>query len=297
MVKKINLNPQGMSRKSKGLMSCIKFDEGYTGVSSDLVSGEPTATAHYSRDENYYQACFGMVGKQPYYTPSGLLMLDDIYVLTASQSNIMNAKVRIKEAFHSTYEGKTFSELWVESEEKKEWLAKKVLGEIRGPFKAMALGIGYSMGAQKLVTTAFENGSIITLKEAKDFIKLYWATFPRVKRLSDMLAYQFEKKGFLVNEFGYRMTPDSSHKAFNSFIQSTITGIVNAISAKFFNGIDYAEYILPVHDEVIFQVKNGWVGDAKGRWDDCLSSLNQELNWSVKIRTGWAEGLTWFDAH
>ena len=297
MAKRINLNPHGMSRKSKGLMGAIKFDEGYTGVSADLTAGEPTCTAHYSKDENYYQACFGMIGKKPYYTPSGLLMLDDIYLMAASQSKIMNAKERIKEAFHSTYDGGTFADLWVESEEKKEWLAKKVLGEIRPPFKAMALGIGYSMGPKKLVITAFENGSTISLKEAKEFINLYWATFPKVKRLADMLTYQFKKKGYLVNEFGYRMTPDSDHKCFNSFIQSTVSGIVNAISAKFFNGIDYAEYILPIHDEVLFQVKNGWMGDAHGRWNDCVGSLNQELNWSVQIRTGWATGLSWYEAH
>lgn len=72
------LNIQGLARGDKGLMSSMIPPPGHVFVSVDLAAGEPSVSAHYSQDRNYFDACFGMVGKEPYYD-GDLLRCDDIH--------------------------------------------------------------------------------------------------------------------------------------------------------------------------------------------------------------------------
>ncbi len=78
------LNVQGLARKEQGLLSYVLPEEGFSFVSVDLGAGEPSVTSHFSKDKNYYAACFGMVGKAPYYDQQGVLQIDDIYLAGAS---------------------------------------------------------------------------------------------------------------------------------------------------------------------------------------------------------------------
>ena len=123
------LNPQGLARKDKPLMSAIVPDPGQVFVSCDLSAGEPTCTAHYSQDANYYDATFRMVGKRPYYTPKDLLKIDNLYYTVMSVSPM--GKEKTKEIFHTTYQGQSFSQRWQENSEYEgesfqEWLNGEV---------------------------------------------------------------------------------------------------------------------------------------------------------------------------
>ena len=79
------LNPQGLARKDRALLSAVLPSPGHTFVSCDLSSGEPTCTAHYSQDKNYHDATFGMVGIPPYYAKD-VLKIDNLYLTVMSVS-------------------------------------------------------------------------------------------------------------------------------------------------------------------------------------------------------------------
>lgn len=109
------LNVQGLARRDPGLMSCILPDSGYKTVSLDLSAGEPTVTAHLSQDRRYRYATFDGVGKAPYYE-GGVLMLDDVYLMTQSVSPIGAAEIRRVFDSHQFPEG-NFVEQWLKDPE------------------------------------------------------------------------------------------------------------------------------------------------------------------------------------
>lgn len=284
------LNVQGLARKDKGFMSCIIPEEGTTLVSADLSAGEPTCTAYYSGDKNYYDATFGMVGQSPYYK-GDILKIDDIYLTGMSVSPIGGAM--LKEIVNSRYGTATFAEKWREDPE---YFTKQLLKKERALHKILILGLSYSMGPRKLVKAAYDAGYIISLKTAQEFYKAYWALFSDVWDFGKRLERIFVNKGFLVNDFGYRLIPDAPYKCLNYYIQSSVSGIMNVLNEKFFSLCPFATYITTIHDEVLFEVPTPRLAEAKVLMQAAESSLNQDLAWSVKVRVGWAEGSNWYEA-
>lgn len=284
------LNCQGLSRRDKGLMSCLVADAGNTIVSIDLSAGEPTVTAHYSQDRNYYDATFGMVGQTPYFDDNGLLKIDDIYLTAASFSPLGADAIRM--VFGERVSGTSGCDRWLEAPDE----IKAELKDVRTLHKILVLGIGYAMGPKKMVESAYNKGYVISLKEAREFYKNYWTAFYKVRELSDRLAQLYTQQGYLINEFGYRLKPDKDYKALNYFIQSTVSGIINCLSYKFFTICPEAQFLTVIHDELLIQVPTQLLGTAKSKMQEAVDSLNNDLNWITQIRTGWVEGTNWYDA-
>lgn len=278
------LNIQGLARRNESLMGSLIADEGRTFVSVDLSAGEPTCTTHYSNDRNYYDACFGMVGKKPYWSEDGFLKIDDIYLTAASFSPL--GRDVLLAAYRRDYDGLDFGETWLQNPDR----IKSDLKNLRDLHKILVLGIGYSMGPRKMVKSCYDKGYSITLRDAKEFYQAYWRWCPRVKELSDNLAKKFKADGYLVNDFGYRLVPDKDYKALNYWIQSSVSGIVNVLIAKFFPICPEAEFVTVIHDELIFSIPTPLLNHAKKSMELAVQSLNEDLNWTVKIRTGFAPG-------
>jgi hypothetical protein len=294
MKKVRKLNPQGLSRFSKDLMEVMEASPGHVFVSVDLASGEPTATSHYSQDRNYMNASFNMVGKEPYYDEHGVLQIDDIYLMGASRSPI--AKDEVRKLFESEIDGLPFPKAWLKSPELKEYIQKKIC-KFRPLHKSLILGLGYAMGPKKMVSSAYEKGHILSLKNAKLFFKAYWEEiFKDLKILSNKLEAKAKKDGYLVNEFGYRLFPEPSYKSLNYFIQSTISGIVNALSLIFFTKATYARFVTVIHDELIFEIPEDKIEQAKLDMKESVDYLNQQLKWTVNIRTGFVVGKNLYEA-
>jgi DNA polymerase I-like protein with 3'-5' exonuclease and polymerase domains len=282
------LNPQGLARRDRGLMECIIPDDGYTTVSIDLSAGEPTVTGHFSQDQNYLYATYHGVGKRPFWQ-HGILMIDDIYLMVMSVSPIgANA---VKQAWSQQWPAGSFADQWVVDAE----IIKKALGEQRKIHKILALGLGYGMGAQKMCKQMYDQGFNLELKTAKAFHRMYWQLFAGVRTFADRLSMRVEQKGYIVNPFGYRLTPDK-HKAFNYFIQSSVSGVMHVFGAKLFTPAPWIIFDTCIHDEFVIQVPTARLEEAKKIKDLATASLNEDLNWSVKIRTGWAPGSSWYEA-
>jgi hypothetical protein len=284
------LNVQGLARRDEGLMSAILPDPGHSFVSVDLSAGEPTVVSHYSGDKNYTDACFNMVNKEPYYDENGYLKIDDIYLTAASFSPLGRDYVR--QAFESSYKDVPFSTQWVNDSDH----IKRHLQSVRNLHKVLVLGIGYAMGPKKMVKSCHDKGYSISLKDARAFYNAYWQWCPKVKELSENLTARFNRDGYLVNDFGYRLIPDADYKALNYWIQSSVSGIVNVLIAKFFPICPFAEFVTVIHDELIFSCPTDRLPEAKAAMDTAVASLNDDLNWTVKIRTGWAVGSNLYEA-
>lgn len=283
-----NLNVQGLARRDKGLMSCILPDEGNVLVSIDLAAGEPSCTAHFTQDENYRAAILDMVGKPPEYR-KGLLYIDDIYLMTMSDSPV--GKDKMKKAFESKWNGKSFVEQWLEDSE----VIKKALKVDRQLHKVCCLGLGYGMGPTKMQDTLKLNGYDLDKEVCYQFFKNYWKIFSGIKRFADRLSATCEKLGYIENTFGFRGTPPP-HKAFNFFIQSTVNGIMAYFTKYLLELAPWAKFVTIIHDEIIVEVPAERVDEFRFLKLKAEQMLNETLNWSVYIRTGFAVGGSWYEA-
>jgi len=293
MKREPKINIQALARKDKGLMSCLVSDPGMQTVSVDAVAGEPTITCHFSRDPMYKYACFDGVGKAPYFNPQGVLMIDDIYLMTASVSPI--GSEAILDAFHNARydEGRTFADQWLVDAE----VVKKNLKKLRFIHKILCLGLGYSLGPKQMVEHARVNGYKLSLADAKKFFKVYWALFAQVRTFGNYLEKRLAEDGHIINPFGYRLIPDPSYKALNYFIQSSLSGVMHALGAKFFGAAPDAHLKSVIHDEFVFDIPIGTEDFHRTLMNDSVKSLNSDLKWSINVRTGWAVGPSWWEAH
>jgi hypothetical protein len=269
-------------------MRCLKPLPGHLTVSIDLASGEPTVTSHFSRDPNYLYATFDGVNKAPFWK-NGVLMIDDIYLMTMSVSPI--GRARIEELWRSSFDGLSFAEAWIKDPD----IVKRLLKKERDLHKMLALALGYGMGPKKMVKQCYDKGHDLPFKTARDFYTAYWDLYAGIRSLANRLGARIKRDGYIVNPFGYRLTPPP-HKGFNYFIQSSVSGIMHVFNWKLFTIAPYASFITVIHDEVLADVPEDRIEDFRKHKTQATDSLNADLKWSVAIRTGFAVGKDWYEA-
>lgn len=288
MTKLKRLNIQGLARREGLLQRCFPAPENTVYVSIDLAAGEPTTTTHFSQDSNYRYATFDGVGQRPFYR-NGVLMIGDIYLMSAS-INPLHSKT-MEEAFNKSWPSGTFADQWVTDDE----VIKKYLKAPRVFNKMAALGFSYGMGAKKFVKQAYDQGFSIDLRSAKALHTNYWELFADVRKFANRLAKQREMDGFIVNPFGYRSVAEP-HKAFNAFIQSSVSGIMHVYLSKLAAISPYMELITVIHDELLVKIPKELIEQFRKDSQAATDSLNVDLGWSVNIRTGFAVGYDFYDA-
>lgn len=269
-------------------MRCIKPDPGDITVSIDLASGEPTVAGHFSQDKNYLYATYHGVGKKPFYE-NGILMIDDIYLMVMSVSPL--GRDLIEELYKRSWPAGSFADQWVVDAD----VIKKEIKNERNFHKMWCLALAYSMQPRKMVKSAYENGHLVDFKTAKEFFKIYWMIFSGIRILADKLALQMDRDGYIVNQFGYRYTCESS-KAYNYWNQSSVSGIMHVFTAKLAVAAPYAKFVTLIHDENILDIPENMVDQFRKDVKTATDSLNDDLAWTVRIRTGYAIGTNWYEA-
>jgi DNA polymerase I-like protein with 3'-5' exonuclease and polymerase domains len=281
-------NVQAVPRRNKAIMSSFVTDKGKVLSSQDLIAAEPTATCQYSKDANYYDACFGMVGQAPFWK-DGVLRIDDIYLMFASVIPPWRAK--LEELYHRTTfdEGRNFVQQWSHDSE----VIKAACKSFRGLAKILVLGVGYGMGGKKLAKTFRENGINFPVAEVKMYWNMYWELFNGLKFLNEQCVGLVERQGYIQNEFGYINWPPSPHKAMNALIQSTISGVMNLYTNDLLQRAPYAEFITIIHDELIVQIPDGMQEDYAAKQKETLEIVNDFVKWDVPVRAGlnWGTNL------
>jgi len=283
------LNVQGMARRDPLLMTCLGPDPGFITCSSDAASGEPSVIAHFSHDPVYKYACFDGIGKAPYYKDA-VLVIDDIYLMGASISPVGASIVR--DAFNKKWPAGSFQDQWLQDSE----VIKSALKKCRQLHKAAILGFSYGMGHRKCARTLYEQGYLISEEDAKKFKFAYWDLMSGVARFSKRLANMSEREGYIINPFGYRIVPESPHKAFNAYIQSSVSGLLNVYLVKLLAAAPYAQFVTIIHDELLLDIPIIYKEEFKLAKERAVKSLNEDLKWSVDLRFGLVYGSDWYTA-
>lgn len=301
-----NLNIQGLARRDKGirgipgLCSYIVPSKGNVFVSLDQQAGEPTVTAHYSKDKRYMYATLTGAGKEPFWDTEGILMIDDIYLMFMSATS--EGKVTMRALWQQSFPDGDFLTQWMKDPK----VIKKKIEDDRQYYKMVALALLYGLGPGKLQKQSYEAfNREITLEQAKAIYQAYWLTFKDVKALATRLQAKAHR-GWFINEFGYCLNfdtskeTDSTHKACNYLIQSSVSGLLHVFinllreSCKAMN-LPFI-FVTVIHDELVLECPEDRVDDLKRAKNDAVDRLNKVLKWSVPIGIGFSVGRNFYEA-
>lgn len=284
------VNIQGVSRKEKGIMGAMVADDGYVFVEQDLVSGEPTLITHYSQDPFYRYTNIDGRGKRPF-VKDGLLYIDDPYIAFGWVCDLYSEE--LKKAWNEGFDGVSFADQWLTDAE----VVKAKLKKWRSLWKMLVLALGYSMQSKKLqFQVKVQFGITLTDEKAKEVFDAYWKMFALVKKASDGKKTEFKRSGGMIpTPFGFLAWPKAGHAAFNQYIQAQISSIVTIIAREVMLRCSYARYVTVIHDAVIWMIPLDKVDAFKVILDTVNGWLNNYLQWTVDISTGFAVGKTWAD--
>jgi DNA polymerase-1 len=179
----------------------------------------------------------------------------------------------------------------------------EVTREMRGRAKTINFGVIYGMGDSAL---AKQTG--VTRAEGARFIEAYFERYQGVARFmektiesarrGEAVRTLFGRRRFLPNlhsaNRGLRM--EAERVAKNTPIQGTAADILKVAMVTLGKGdvVPGARMILTVHDELVFEVPEGKVEEAKGRIREAMSGA---VKLDVPLLVDVGSGPTWSDAH
>ena len=175
---------------------------------------------------------------------------------------------------------------------------------MRSRAKAVNFGIVYGIGAFSL---AKDIG--VSRKEADDYIKSYFATYPGVAQYMEQVVLNAKDNGYVSTLFGRRrLLPELSSsngmlRAFgervarNMPIQGTAADIIKIAMVRVYNRlkkeIPDAHIILQVHDELIIEVKEQLADLASKILKE---EMEKAVDFLVPMLADVNVGKTWYEA-
>ncbi len=192
----------------------------------------------------------------------------------------------------NVYNNLSFAEQWVVDPEP----CKDALKKVRKNAKWICLAFGYGLGPKGLYNKAIEAGLKVTPRLCKESYTAYWELFNGIKAYCRQLEAHVESEGWFENPFGYRFAPTESRKAFNGMVQSSVSGLFNWYSDLMALEFPQAIYLVTIHDENIYACPRELVGDFRKALERVTKTINEQLQWTVDMRFGFAVGKDMYDA-
>lgn len=171
--------------------------------------------------------------------------------------------------------------------------------------KAVNFGIVYGISSFGL-----SQDLSISKKEAGEYIKQYFETYPGIKVFLDQLVHDAKENGYVTSMYGRkRPVPELASSNFmqrafgervamNSPIQGTAADIIKIAMIKVWSELAtrklQSKLILQVHDELLLEVAKDELEEVKVILADCMRNAASLL---VKLEVDLNVGENWYDAH
>ncbi len=165
--------------------------------------------------------------------------------------------------------------------------------------KAINFGIIYGLGANALA-----NDLGITNIEAKEFIDVYFRTFPGVAAFIEKMKRQARDQGFVSTLFGRkRYLPDihspnmmmrsgAERMAVNMPCQGTVADMMKLAMVEINRQLPDAAMLLQIHDELLFEVEIDGAKTLAAKIKEIMNGVVElKVPLIVEVKTGpnWAE--------
>ncbi|QSX74073.1 DNA polymerase I [Lysobacter arenosi] len=182
---------------------------------------------------------------------------------------------------------------------------EEVSGNERRAAKAINFGLMYGMGAFGLARQLS-----IARGEAQDYIALYFSRYPGVRDFMERTRQQAREQGYVETVFGRRLYLENiqarnqglragaERAAINAPMQGTAADIIKramiTIDAWLAGQGNRALMVLQVHDELVFEVEEGFV-------DTLLAEVGARMSGAAQLRVPLVVdsgvGANWDEAH
>ncbi|MCL4265323.1 MAG: DNA polymerase I [Anaerolineae bacterium] len=171
--------------------------------------------------------------------------------------------------------------------------------------KAVNFGLIYGMGAFRLA-----RDSELTLAEAENYIKAYFAQFPGIQRYLDETKEQAKQRGYVETLMGRRryfpvfkgtMTGQNrqawlraEREAVNHPIQGTAADIVKVAMIELFERLrpTRAQLLLQVHDELLLELPEEEVEEVRPL---LVETMMNAVQLDVPLKVGTSTGANWLE--
>ena len=186
--------------------------------------------------------------------------------------------------------------------------AEEITSEERRRAKVINFGLLYGMGQRKL---SRELG--ISLTDAKAMIEEYFAQFPSIRDYINKSVMQARRMQFCETIFGRRLylpminssnqglKSEAERVAVNMPIQGSAADLIKLAMIdihKRIKDMDGIRMILQVHDELLFEVREDILPQAKEIILDAMeNALPEKYRAKLRLRADWGSGKSWFEAH
>ena len=178
--------------------------------------------------------------------------------------------------------------------------------EIRRRAKAINFGVIYGISGFGLARNLR-----IPRTEAQSFIDRYFERFPGIREYMDDTVEFAKQNGFVQTLFGRRIhTPEISasgpkagfarRAAINAPIQGTAADVIRRAMIRMPDAIEKlpCKMLLQVHDELLFEVKEGAVDDVAGCVRDVMEgAASPAVKIDVPLVVDVGQGDSWAEAH
>ncbi len=181
----------------------------------------------------------------------------------------------------------------------------EVTDQQRRNAKAVNFGIIYGISSFGL-----SQDLSISKKEADNYIKQYFETYPSIKAYIDGLVSSAKEKGYSVTMYNRRRPiPELSSSNFmqrsfgervamNAPIQGTAADIIKLAMINVYNALKNGNYksklILQVHDELLVETYKDEIDDVKKIISD---GMKNAARLRVPLEIDLQQGNNWFEAH
>ncbi|MCP9453567.1 MAG: DNA polymerase, partial [Nitrospira sp.] len=180
--------------------------------------------------------------------------------------------------------------------------------EMRRAAKTVVFGIVYGISPFGL-----SQNIGVSQAEAKQYIDTFFEKFPAVRALMDRNIAEAREKGYTTTILGRRRPiPElQSHDpiqrglgermAVNSPIQGSAADLIKVaminVHRALHRDLPHVKMILQVHDELIFEVPDHHLDEAKQLVKREMEAVGQQLGLSVPLKVDLGVGKNWRAAH
>ena len=178
----------------------------------------------------------------------------------------------------------------------------EVTPEMRRHAKAINFGLIYGMSPFGLT-----NATDLTLAEAENFIDTYFKKFPGVKKYLDGIREKAAEQGYVETLLGrrryfpglergasYAQRQREEREAINAPIQGTAADIIKLAMLNLPEALESAglnaRMLLQVHDELMFEVPEGELGETTQMVQKVMENAFQL---SIPLSTEAKAGMRW----
>jgi hypothetical protein len=289
-----SLNLLAMNRRDKNCMTPWVCSEGKVFTSMDLNSAEPVIMLNISGDKMLEFFLYKARGIPPVWTKENVLLTDSMYITYASSTDV--GRELLTEAWHMEWgnDKLSFSEQYLkDSDIIKKWLDKR--GNYYRLFKQMTLALFYGLGTKGLNEMLRDAGYHMTDEVIKGMWTAFWNLFHDLNMFQKRLRHTFKTNPFVTNPLGFKLNTQE-HKVLNAYVQSTVSSFISILLYEL-DKLDYATYIMTVHDEIIFELDEERIPEFIAYRDVIVKNLNDKLGFKYPLKLGCAVGKNFYDAH